>query len=170
MCRACKLDSGAASGGFGTPATFVNGRLLSGAQPYEVFEDAVERALAETPEAHAQALERSRAAYPMITLRHILVQYQGARGDEGRVTRSKDEARALATSLHQKLLTQGATFDALVKEHSDDQSAPDGGLLGRFTRGELMPEINDTVFALKPGEVSPVVETPFGFHVFQRQD
>ena len=164
------LDSGAASGGFGTPATFVNGRLLSGAQPYEAFEDAVERALQESPEAHQHAVEASRAAYPMATLRHILVQYQGAKGAEAKVTRSKDEARALATNIHEQLITKRATFAALVKQYSDDQSAPEGGLLGRFTRGELMPEINDTVFALAPGEVSPVVETPFGFHVFLRED
>ena len=164
------LDSGAASGGFGTPATFVNGRLLAGAQPYEVFEDAVERALQESPEARKQAVEASRAAYPMATLRHVLIQYQGARGAEARVTRSKDEARALAASVHEQLVTKRATFDALVKEHSDDQSAAEGGLLGRFTKGELMPEINDTVFALAPGEISPVVETPFGFHVFLRVD
>ena len=38
------------------------------------------------------------------------------------------------------------------------------------TRGELMPEIDDAVFALAPGELSPVVETPFGFHVFLREN
>jgi protein-disulfide isomerase len=164
------LDSGAASGGFGTPATFVNGRLLSGAQPYEVFEDAVERALQETPEAHSSAVQASRLAYPMATLRHLLVQYQGARGAEAKVTRSKDDARALANKLHEELVTKHATFDALVRQYSDDQSAPDGGMLGRFTKGELMPEINDVVFAMAAGEVSPVVETPFGFHLFLRVD
>jgi protein-disulfide isomerase len=164
------VDSGAASGGFGTPATFVNGRLISGAQPYEVFEQAVERALQESPEAYAQALARSDEAYPMLTLRHILVQYQGARGAEPKVTRSKDQARALASELHQKLVTQAAPFAKLADENSDDDTPNEGGLLGRFTRGELMPEIDSVVFALAPGELSPVVETPFGFHVFLREN
>jgi parvulin-like peptidyl-prolyl isomerase len=106
----------------------------------------------------------------MATLRHLLVQYQGARGAEAKVTRSKDDARALANKLHEELVTKHATFDALVKQYSDDQSASDGGMLGRFTKGELMPEINDVVFAMAPGEVSPVVETPFGFHLFLRVD
>jgi protein-disulfide isomerase len=163
------VDSGAASGGFGTPATFVNGRLVSGAQPYEVFEDAVERALQESPEAHAEARALSRQAYPMATLRHILVQYQGARGAEGDITRSKDEARARASELHQKLLSKAAPFVELAKQ-SDDKTPSEGGMLGRFTRGELMPEIDGVVFALKPGELSPVVETPFGFHVFMRAE
>jgi peptidyl-prolyl cis-trans isomerase C len=86
------------------------------------------------------------------------------------VTRTKDEARALATQVHQKLLSQPSTFTELVKSYSDDRSSSEDGLLGRFTRGELMPEIDNTVFALAPGEVSPVVETEFGFHVFQRTD
>jgi protein-disulfide isomerase len=164
------VDSGAASGGFGTPATFVNGRLISGAQPYEVFEQAVERALQESPEAYKEALAKSQAAYPMVTLRHILVQYQGARGAESKVTRSKDEARALASDLHQKLVTQAAPFGKLADESSDDDTPNEGGLLGRFTRGELLPEIDRVVFALAPGELSPVVETPFGFHVFLREN
>src|SRR5690606_5723232 len=96
------VDSGAASGGFGTPATFINGRLVSGAQPYQVFEAAVERALAETPEARAQAEAESAAAYPMARARHILIQYVGAEGTEPKVTRSKEEAQALV----QKLLTR----------------------------------------------------------------
>jgi protein-disulfide isomerase len=164
------VDSGAASGGFGTPATFVNGRLISGAQPYEVFEQAVERALQESPEAYAQALAKSNEAYPMVTLRHILVQYQGARGAEPKVTRSKDQARALASDLHQKLVIQAAPFGKLAEEQSDDDTPSEGGLLGRFTRGELLPEIDRVVFALAPGELSPVVETPFGFHVFLRDN
>lgn len=163
------LDSGATAGGFGTPATFVNGRLISGAQPYEMFEDAVERALQETPEARAQAEAHSQASYPMATLRHILIQYQGARGADARITRSKEQAQALASDLHQRLITRSGTFLDLVKKHGDDPSAADGGLIGRITRGELMPQIDEVVFALKPGELSPVVETPFGYHVFLRE-
>jgi protein-disulfide isomerase len=163
------VDSGAAAGGFGTPATFINGRLLSGAQPYEAFEQAVERALQESPEAYASALAESQAAYPMVTLRHILVQYQGARGAEPKITRSKDEALAKASDIHQKLVTKAAPFAKLAEEQSDDDTPNEGGLLGRFTRGELLPEIDRVVFALQPGELSPVVETPFGFHVFLRE-
>jgi hypothetical protein len=164
------LDSGAASGGFGTPATFINGRMISGAQPYEVFEQAVERALIETPEAYANAKAQSEQAYPMARARHILIQYKGARGAEPKVTRSKEEARALAERLAARIVKEHADMARLARENSDCPSAPDGGELGRFTRGDLVPEFELALFALEPGQVSGVVETPFGFHIIQREE
>ena len=163
------IDSGAASQGFGTPATFINGRVISGAQPYEEFENAVERALKETPEERKQAQAESDAAYPMVHLRHILIQYVGARGAPESIKRSKDEARAIASQLHQRVVLEHAPLAELAKTSSDCPSAPEGGDLGRFSRGELVPELENVVFALKPGEVSPVVDSPFGFHIILRE-
>jgi protein-disulfide isomerase len=162
-------DSGAIASGLGTPATFVNGRLLMGAQPYEEFETAVERALQESPEALKQAQAASDAAYPMVHLRHILIQYVGARGADEKITRTKEQAMAFASELHQKLITGGATLPDLAKQHSDCPSAEQGGDLGRLSRGELVPSIERVAFSLAPGEVSPVVESPFGFHVILRE-
>lgn len=163
-------ESGAASGGFGTPATFINGRLIAGAQPYEAFEDAVERALQETPEARAQAEADSKAAYPVARVRHILIQWEGARGASDTVKRSKDEAFRLAQKLHDEVVMNQADLGELAKKHSDCPSAPDGGELGRFTRGELVPEFEKAMFALEAGQVSNVVETPFGYHVILREE
>lgn len=162
------VDSGAASGGFGTPATFINGRLISGAQPYEVFEQAIERALIETPEALAEAKARSDLVYPMARAKHILVQYKGAQGAAPTITRSKDDARALAEQLLARLTEQRADFAQLAREKSDCPSAERGGELGRFTRGDLVPEFESAAFALKVGEMSGVVETPFGYHIIVR--
>lgn len=164
------IDSGAASGGFGTPATFINGRLISGAQPYDVFEQAVERALIETPEAHAEAKARSDLAYPMGRARHILVQYKGARGADASITRSKEEARARAEQLFQQLVEKHKDFAELAREASDCPSAKEGGELGRFTRGDLVPAFESALFQLRVGEVSGVVETPFGFHIILREE
>jgi parvulin-like peptidyl-prolyl isomerase len=164
------VDSGAASGGFGTPATFVNGRLISGSQPYQVFEAAVERALQETPEGRAQAEAASAAAYPMARARHILIQYAGAEGTEPKVTRSKEEAQALVQGLLKRIREQNADMAQLAREHSDCPSAPDGGELGRFTHGELVPEFESALFGLSPGELSGVVETPFGYHIIRREE
>ena len=163
-------ESGAASGGFGTPATFINGRLIAGAQPYEAFEDAVERALQETPEAHAEAVAKSQAAFPMARVRHILIQWQGARGAEAKVTRTKEEANKLAQKLHDDIKLRGGDMATLAKANSDCPSAPDGGELGRFTRGELVPEFETAMFSLAVGQVSDVVETPFGYHVILREE
>jgi len=163
-------ESGAASGGFGTPAMFINGRMIAGAQPYEVFEDAVERALQETPEAHAEAEAQSKAAYPTARVRHILIQWKTARGADPKVTRTQEEARALAQKLHDDIVLRKADMAALAKQHSDCPSAPEGGELGRFTRGELVPEFESAMFALSVGQVSDVVETPFGYHVILREE
>jgi protein-disulfide isomerase len=164
------VDSGAAAGGFGTPATFVNGRLIAGAQPYQAFESAVEAALQETPEHYAQALADSQAAYPMARARHILIQYKGSQGADAKITRSKDEAKALASKLHGRIVQEHADIATLARENSDCPSAPDGGELGRFTRGELVPEFEAVLFTLAPGQISSVVETPFGYHIILRED
>jgi protein-disulfide isomerase len=164
------VDSGAASGGFGTPATFINGRLLEGAQPYDAFEQAVERALVETPEAHAAAKQQSDLAYPMARARHILIQYKGARGADPKVTRSQDEARVLAESLLLHLAKEHNAFAQIAKDKSDCPSAAQGGELGRITRGDLVPEFENSLFTLAVGEISGVVETPFGYHIILREE
>jgi protein-disulfide isomerase len=163
------IDSGAASSGLGTPTVFVNGRMLTGAEPYRTFEDAVEKALQEPPEARARAETESREAYPMARVRHILVQYAGARGADPGMTRSHAEAKARAEALRLRLAKE-RDFAAMAREESDCASAPDGGALGRFTRGELDPSFELALFALEPGQTSEVVETPFGFHILLREE
>ena len=62
----------------------------------------------------------------------------------------------------------GADFAQVARTLSDDASAERGGDLGTIGRGRLAPEYERVAFALPPGQVSPVVETEFGFHVIQR--
>ena len=77
----------------------------------------------------------------------------------------KDAARRKAEALADSLRA-GADFADLAKRYSDDAgSARNGGDLGEARRGVFVKEFEEAVFALKPGEVSPVVETPFGFHI-----
>lgn len=73
---------------------------------------------------------------------------------------TQEEAQALVEELE-----GGADFAELAREHSTGPSGPNGGQLGWFTAGMMVPTFEEAVFALEVGEVSPPVETRFGWHV-----
>lgn len=79
-----------------------------------------------------------------------------------------DAARAKAEKLLAELRA-GADFAALAREHSADPgSAAKGGDLGFFPKGKMVPAFEKAAFALKKsGDLSPVVQTPFGFHIIR---
>ncbi|HEY6009138.1 MAG TPA: peptidylprolyl isomerase [Geobacteraceae bacterium] len=65
----------------------------------------------------------------------------------------------------------GKDFAALAKQYSDDPAAAnDGGELGTFRKGEMLPEIEGAVLVLKPGEVSDIVTTPAGLHIIKLEE
>ena len=82
-----------------------------------------------------------------------------------------DSARQAALEEAQQVrqeLMEGGDFEQLARRYSDDTGTREqGGNLGWFRRGRMVPEFERTAFALRPDEISPVVETPFGFHIIQ---
>jgi peptidyl-prolyl cis-trans isomerase SurA len=65
-------------------------------------------------------------------------------------------------------LRRGADFAAAAKRFSaDSASAAQGGELGWFRRGVMVKEFEDVAFGIRPGEISPLVESPFGFHIIK---
>lgn len=83
---------------------------------------------------------------------------------------AKQKAREQLVDL-KKQIEDGADFAKLAEEHSDDPgSAAQGGDLGWFGRGQMVPEFEQTAFALQPGQVSDVIETQFGLHIIQVED
>jgi parvulin-like peptidyl-prolyl isomerase len=97
---------------------------------------------------------------------HILIAYQGAM--RSRATRSKDEARKLADQVARQAKS-GTDFAKLAVKYSDDPTAKQrGGDLGSFERRRMVKPFADATFSLKPGEISGIVETPFGFHIIKR--
>ena len=96
---------------------------------------------------------------------HILLMYAGSAQSDA--TRTKAEALGQITELR-AAIADGADFADLAKQISDCPSGEDGGDLGFFSKGEMVPEFDDVAFDLAPGSVSDVVETAFGFHLIQR--
>ncbi|MBL7802217.1 MAG: peptidylprolyl isomerase [Saprospiraceae bacterium] len=79
----------------------------------------------------------------------------------------KGIARQRITELRQRL-SEGEDFAALAKKYSDDPgSGSNGGDLGWQKRGTFVPEFEAVVYNLENGQISPIVETEFGFHVIQ---
>lgn len=105
----------------------------------------------------------------MFAAKHLLVMYKGGRRAPENVTRTKDEAKARATEAQKKAKDGKIKFEELVKEYSDEPKAGErGGDLGSFPKGSMVPEFQAGLEKIKVGEISDVVETPFGFHVILR--
>jgi peptidyl-prolyl cis-trans isomerase D len=69
-----------------------------------------------------------------------------------------------------KQLEAGGDFAELARKHSQDGTAPDGGDLGWFGRGRMVPAFEQAAFALAPGAMSGLVESPFGFHIIKVEE
>ena len=79
----------------------------------------------------------------------------------------RDRVRTQLGELRERVL-KGEKFSMLATLYSQDPgSAKKGGELGFFSRGDMVSEFESAAFALKPGEVSPIIETQFGFHIIQ---
>lgn len=79
----------------------------------------------------------------------------------------RDRVRTELARLRERVLN-GEKFSMLATLYSQDPgSANKGGEVGFFTRGDMVGEFEAAAFALKPGEVSPIIETNFGFHILQ---
>jgi peptidyl-prolyl cis-trans isomerase C len=98
-----------------------------------------------------------------IRARHILVKLTA--DDEAAREAAQERIAAM-----QKELQDGADFITLATEQSDAPSAPKGGDLGYFGRGQMVAPFENTAFALQPGEISDVVETQFGFHIIRLEE
>ncbi|MDW8141309.1 MAG: peptidylprolyl isomerase, partial [Candidatus Bipolaricaulota bacterium] len=113
-------------------------------------------------------LEKNREKYDepeQIRARHILIRVaEGA--SEAEVAKAKQQIEQIRQELD-----KGADFAELAQKHSQDPgSAPNGGDLGFFRRGQMVPEFEESAFALAVGAVSEPVRTQFGFHLIKVEE
>lgn len=95
---------------------------------------------------------------------HILIKVEpNASADDKK--KAKEKAEAIL-----KQVKGGADFAEVAKKESGCPSAPQGGDLGFFGKGQMVPPFEKAAFAMKPGEVSDVVETQFGYHIIKLTD
>ena len=101
---------------------------------------------------------------PQVCGRHILVKVKQSAG----ATEGHDDgaAKTLAEAALARL-RNGEAFEKVAKEKSEDSSAQNGGSLGCFGRGQMVPEFESVAFSLKPGAMSDLVKSPFGYHVIK---
>ena len=101
----------------------------------------------------------------MVRLRQILIKTDKAASDQ-----DKKKAREKAESLLGRI-KNGEDFAKLAAEFSDDtNSKGNGGDIGYLPRGRLEKPFEDAAFSLKPGEVSPVIESNLGFHILKLEE
>ncbi|KAB8291680.1 hypothetical protein EYC80_006480 [Monilinia laxa] len=103
---------------------------------------------------------------------HLLVKHRDSRRPsswrEAEITRTKDEAMSIILQ-HEAHIRSGSTsLGDLAVSESDCSSARKMGDLGFFGRGDMQKEFEEAAFALKPGQVSEVVETASGLHLIER--
>jgi peptidyl-prolyl cis-trans isomerase C len=131
----------------------------------KLVEGEIAATIAVKPEAVSDFYQKNQDKFqqgPRVRASHILIQVpQGA--DAAAKQQAKTKADALLTDLK-----AGKDFASAAKENSQDPgSAPNGGDLGFFEQGQMVPQFEQAAFALKPGQMSDVVETQFGYHIIK---
>ena len=107
------------------------------------------------------AAQRQWASGDILAADHILLLTQGMTDTQ------KADVKKKADALRAKVTP--ANFAATATANSQDQqSARQGGSLGIFPKGSMVPEFEKALQALKPGEISPVIQTQYGYHIIRR--
>jgi peptidyl-prolyl cis-trans isomerase C len=112
-------------------------------------------------EFYQQNLERMKGPQ-QVRVSHVLIAVEPEAGEDEKAAARK-EAEEVRTQVE-----SGADLGALAKEHSDDPGSKEkGGELPWLAPGQAVEPFEKAAFALEPGQVSGVVESPFGFHVIK---
>ena len=102
-----------------------------------------------------------------IKVKHILICWQGLKRCKSKY-KTKQEAKKEIEMI--KSLVTKNNFSKMAKKFSNGPSAANGGELGWFSKGMMVPKFEQAAFSLKNGEISNIVETQFGFHLIYKEN
>ena len=122
-----------------------------------ITEEDLKKAFQQSPQKYAER--------ESIRARHILIKVQ-----RGAAPEEEKRAKEKIDLLHQEVLKANADFAAIAKQSSECPSAPQGGDLGYFSKGTMVPEFERVAFLLKPNEISAPVRSDFGYHIIKLED
>lgn len=132
----------------GTTADFVQSAQVSDAQLQQEYRDNAD----------------SYRLPERVRVRHILIKTQGKPKEDAPKLKAKAEDIL-------KQLQHGGNFAELAKKNSEDPgSAEKGGELGWIVHGQTVPNFEKTAFSLKPGELSGIIDTEYGYHIIQAEE
>ncbi len=159
-----KLDESAA---YKIQSMFQNANMLAGMTYDQLGKDAKldEAEIHKYYDTHKGEFERVHA-------RHILIRVAGSplAVRPGQKDLTDAEGLAKAQEIRKKIV-DGADFAALARELSDDTgSGSNGGDLGFFGHNQMVPPFEEAAFAMKKGELSQPVKTPFGYHIIKVEE
>jgi peptidyl-prolyl cis-trans isomerase NIMA-interacting 1 len=165
----------AACGSGPPPATAENApaadKAAAPAEPSASADPAVD---AEAADKCLAAAGAKRARYsgepPKVGVKHVLVKFKGAKNADDKITRSREAACLRAIEARDKI-REGADWDEVVKQYSDEAGAATrGGSVGTVERQELAKPFADAAFELGVNQLSDVVETESGIHIIFRTE
>ena len=128
----------------------------------------LEKSITVSEEDLKKQYEAKKGEYEQVGARHILVAFKGSPAAQaGKPELTEEQAKAKAEELRKKIVG-GASFEEVAKAESDDTgSGANGGALGEFGRGQMVPEFEKAAFEAKVGDITPVIRTQFGYHIIK---
>jgi peptidyl-prolyl cis-trans isomerase C len=157
-----KLDE---SPSYQTQTLFQNANVLAGMTYDQLGKDA------KLEEADVRKYyDEHKRDFDQVRARHILIRMQGSPlpVKPGQKDLTEAEALAKAQELRKRVVEGHEEFEAVARVESDDNgSGANGGDLGFFHHGQMVPAFEEAAFAMKPGEISQPVKSQFGYHVIK---
>jgi peptidyl-prolyl cis-trans isomerase C len=132
----------------------------------------IDNTLAVTDADLKKAYDENKKDYEQVKAKHILIAFKGSPAAQKAKKELTDaEAKAKAQALRAEIVAGKAKFEDVAKKESDDaESGKNGGELGAFSRGQMVPEFEQAAFGAKVGDVTPVVKTQFGYHIIKVEE